>query len=380
MAENLTPTIEAPRPELPTQEVLGMQRDELSANPIVIPTDTQISGLSASDAKAKAAELRALAAQHGVPLDLQSRLLAMAGEAEQRATQAAAEEDQDIAPQPAARSGRFPPITKFERAIFNFMSREEQEYLQSIDPQKRYTVIGVDSNGNVVEGSEREVTGEQLREDFSRIKFHTLSKEEQEKVREESKAPLSNDKEEMKKLQESLKNIEGHEATKIIDEKLSAADRPEMLAAAKAQIKDEHGHYKKAHEQAQQIIDKVTELEKKQEHVKGLEAMKSLPSGIPALDMQKTLAELALPEAKKNLENDTKKATKEIEGMKKELGKTLQEDVIDKALLGKAEESPMMAKSQGQEIKITHDKDAKDVVVPALAHAAPARSNANALG
>jgi len=389
-------------PKAQTEQPLSI---DTSANgPMVIPTSAQLQNMNASDARAMAADLRALATRLDPNSTAYQQVMAMEREADARATQAAIEEDADdsIPNGRPSRLGRmFPPIAALERAIFNYMTHEEQHYLQSIDPNKQYLVQKIDANGNVVEGAAHEVSGAELREDVARVKLHTLSKEDQEKVRAEeeknkkdepghshdgeAKSPQAKEKEEMQKLQKSLDNLEGHEAQKTLaaaeeaSKGKSSEEQQQIHEEARRVIRERHEHFHQAKEEAQKIIAKTEEVEKKEEHVKGLEALASAPPVGPMGAMPQLMAKLALPEAEKNLERSKQEAAKDIDGMKSELGETLQKKVIDQGLLGKEGEKDTKEKSQT--VAISHDKEFdkgahKEVAAPVLAQAAPARQSA----
>ena len=227
--------------------------------------------------------------------------------------------------------------TALTKAVYQHFTEEEQRYFSSINPNQNYTLLSVDSNGNLVEGAKREVSGAQLREDFARLKYHTLPPEKQAEIRghearekglseeqiEAAQKPptLEQAKKEAQQIKESMDNLQGHEAQKTVEK--HGGSTPE----AKKEIKERHKHFEKARQISGDIIDRAEQVEKNAERVEKLEKISK--TQIP---MVSTMATLALPVAKENLDKEKKEAAQDIEHMKQALGKTIQDDVINKGL------------------------------------------------
>lgn len=131
--------------------------------------------------------------------------------------------------------------TAFCCGMYQFMTTKEKQFFDSLVPGQEYEMMRIDEHGNIV-STGRTVDGAQLREDFSRIKYHALNEEEQRQA--PSPPGAKTPEEEMDRLQESLENMEGHEAQKMHERGAS----PEEAR----QCRD---RYRCAHEQ----VDRVRE-------------------------------------------------------------------------------------------------------------------------
>jgi len=167
-----------------------------------------------------------------------------------------------------------------------FMTYEEKKFLETFKPGTQYEMSKIDDKGNVV-STHQSVDGAILQEDFAIIKFNTLTPEQQKKVVEDSHSTHGTSEDESKRLHIALDHMEGNELTIHKDE-------PEKARAI-------HEHFKHAHAQ----VDKVSGLEKQAAEGKGDE---------------RTMARLSLPEAKK------------------QLGDTLQHEIIEGVLVGTSDE------------------------------------------
>ena len=96
--------------------------------------------------------------------------------------------------------------------MYQFMTQKEKQFFDSLVPGQEYEMMRIDEQGNIV-STGRMVDGAQLREDFSRIKYHAMDQEDQRQA--PTPPGASTPEEEMDKLQESLENMEGHEAQKM---------------------------------------------------------------------------------------------------------------------------------------------------------------------
>jgi len=279
--------------------------------------------------------------------------------------------------------------TALTKAVYQHFTEEEQRYFSSINPNQNYTLLSVDANGNLVEGAKREVSGAQLREDFSRLKYHTLPPEKQAEIRghearekglseeqiEAAQKPptLEQAKKEAQQIKESMDNLQDHEAQKTVEKHRGAT--PE----AKKEIKERHEHFKKAHQISDEIIERAEQVGKKEEQVRQLEEFAKVP-----LPMMPNLAALALPVAQENLEKEKKAASEDIREKKEELRKTIQEDVINNGLGVKpdemsAEKDRKNPKQDNISISAPTSVSAGDMPTPGSALPAIQTSNSRAI-
>lgn len=123
--------------------------------------------------------------------------------------------------------------------MYQFMTTKEKQFFDSLVPGQEYEMMRIDENGNIV-STGRMVDGAQLREDFSRIKYHALDEEEQRQA--PSPPGAKTPEEEMDRLQESLENMEGHEAQKMHER-----------GASPEEARQCHDRYHCAHEQVERV-------------------------------------------------------------------------------------------------------------------------------
>ncbi|MFW0776642.1 MAG: hypothetical protein ACN2B6_02860 [Rickettsiales bacterium] len=180
--------------------------------------------------------------------------------------------------------GTYPPSNALERAIFNYMTDEEKEYFQSIDPNKTYDVVVLDDDGEIVrdengEAVTREVDGTTLRRDIVNITRESLSPEEQRKVDEEVKSAGEEKEpkersEELEELEESLDNVEAKKATEIEE-----ARKEGRISEEEAQEKrqDNRERFREAKERVREARKARREEEKHRDNAQnGAEAEKPM--------------------------------------------------------------------------------------------------------
>ncbi len=270
----------------------------------------------------------------------------------------------------------------FTRATYQFFNDQERRYFESIDPTRTdYQIlrVNVDQNGNVTLTDAGKTSGDVLREDFARLKYHALPSGKQDAVRQQEakekvataeqieaakKTPtLEQTKKEMHQLQESMTRLEGHEAQKTIENHGGAT------AEAKAEIKERHDDFKEARTISTQIIERAQKVEKQEDHVKGLEAMAQLPA-MPMMPINP--AKLVLPVAKDQLEKEKQDATEDIEIKKGKLKDAIQEGVINNGLLGKDDaKGKERKKEEASLISAATDVSQANAVAPKAVAALP---------
>jgi len=224
-------------------------------------------------------------------------------------------------------------------------------------------------------------------------KFHTLSPQQQAQVRDQiptepspaSSSPdaskpqaeppkpgtLGADKREMEQLQQSMDRLEGVEAQRSVERHKGAND------AARGEIRQRHQHFERAREISGEIIERVERVETREAQVKGLEAMAQVP-----MPMMPNIAAMVLPVAKENLEQEKRNAASDIKEKREELRQTIQEDVIDKGLVGNPQQ-PSQSRGEAKQppIQISGATDVKadDLVTPGNAISANQKSNTPAI-
>ncbi|MCE2926818.1 MAG: hypothetical protein LW823_04135 [Rickettsiales bacterium] len=283
----------------------------------------------------------------------------------------------------------------FTRAAFQYLnfSPDELRYFDSFNPTESYTLLAVGKDGNLTGEKLPSVSGAQLREDFARLKFHTLSPQQQAQVRDQiptepspaSSSPdaskpqaeppkpgtLGADKREMEQLQQSMDRLEGVEAQRSVERHKGAND------AARGEIRQRHQHFERAREISGEIIERVERVETREAQVKGLEAMAQVP-----MPMMPNIAAMVLPVAKENLEQEKRNAASDIKEKREELRQTIQEDVIDKGLVGNPQQ-PSQSRGEAKQppIQISGATDVKadDLVTPGNAISANQKSNTPAI-
>lgn len=211
---------------------------------------------------------------------------------------------EELAEEEAALDGM---MTQVESAAFCYsmrkhMSPMEKKFFDSFVSGQQYQMgQWSEEEGRYVQ-SDQTVDGALLKEDFARIKYHTLSDEEKAQA---GKPPGSKSAEkEMDRLHESLDRMEGHEANEMI-----------KRGAGKDECRRCHERFKKAHDQT----DKVKGLHRK----------------VRELDEDG---------------KDSKTARLALKDAEKQLGKTLQEDIIDDTLVKSPSEGRSQQYAQGVDV------------------------------
>lgn len=217
----------------------------------------------------------------------------------------------DEAEHAISEGGGHAPKTGLEKAVYKYLP-EAKKFFESIDPDKNYNVVSVDENGNVREGKPEKASGQTLRDDFTRLTFHSLDDSQQAEARAEDrkdKEPLlaGDEKTEMENLKTSLKRMEGFRAGQLLEE---------GRADARDKIRANHAHFK----EADQKIDYVNAMRDTAAVVPGL--MK------PAMQMVHAAA-------------------------RDDLRHTLKEKVIGKALLDGKGESHVRARGSEQGVEVS---------------------------
>lgn len=193
----------------------------------------------------------------------------------------------------------------FQSQMLQLMSSQERQFMNSLEDNKQYKMASIDKDGNVTETG-KSVEGAQLKEDFARVKYHSLTEEQQAGVTlpDGTKATHMTPEQENKeldKLNKSLDDLEGYKAHKLMEQ-----------GASRDECKECHRHFDKAREQVHGIQDRIRRRQELRENGKDTEA---------------------------NMENAM------IQVDKGRLRKTLKDEVIDDALLGEGK--------QGSEMKIS---------------------------
>ncbi|MFO0389274.1 MAG: hypothetical protein ACK502_06100 [Alphaproteobacteria bacterium] len=202
---------------------------------------------------------------------------------------------------------------EFQKAIYNqFMSSEERAYYDKFQAGTQYKMASIDENGNIteklVDGKQATVDGAQLKEDFARVKAYSVDPEKDDPngrpLTTQQKAALitsdgkrmaeltpAEEKNELKKLEKSLDNLEGQKAQELSE-----------MGGGKEEAKRVRGSFMKARERVRELKNSLDDVEKAR--MGGLDSAKEQAEGTVRLK-------------------------------KRQLAKTLQEDVIDDALTGK---------------------------------------------
>jgi hypothetical protein len=191
----------------------------------------------------------------------------------------------------------------FSKAVFNLMSREEQDYFNSFRHGEKYDVYEVGDDGKIKRDEhgapvKKEIDGGKMQENLTRIKYHSLDDKQKESI--PDKPPET--QEELEKLKESLKEVEGRKAAEI-QEKVEKGEMPQKDADKKI------AENREAFKDAQRKVDEVIKEEKMAEN--------SPPH-------MKPMGDALLKEAKKDMRDALKKS------------------VLDEAVLEK--EKPVFAK------------------------------------
>ncbi|MDX2113206.1 MAG: hypothetical protein SFW63_05695 [Alphaproteobacteria bacterium] len=233
----------------------------------------------------------------------------------------------------------------FTRATYQFFNDQERRYFESIDPSRIYRLQSFDANGNAIAGATKEVSGAELREDFARLKFHTLSAGEQKKVRDDAakmkvqeanlsdenaaapkpetnaqKPSLQDTAEEMTALGSALDNQRDFKATEIAQKRGSSSAAREEIAVLNRQVEQ-------AKETAEDIKNTALAGEKsireKEEKAKDLDKISK--AGVPIVSQ---LATLAKPVAEKVIKEEKEKIEETIGRKEDKLRKEVQ-GVVD---------------------------------------------------
>lgn len=113
----------------------------------------------------------------------------------------------------------------FQSQVYRFMSKGEQQFFNSLDSNTQYKMSRINEDGSI-EPTDKTVSGAQLKEDFARVKYHTLSDEERAGIttpegQKSSEMTASQQIKELDKLNDSLDNLEGHKAEQLMEENAS---------------------------------------------------------------------------------------------------------------------------------------------------------------
>lgn len=160
----------------------------------------------------------------------------------------------------------------------NIFSPAEKSYYNGLASQPRWMVDQVDANGNIVPGGGREVSAQQLRQDFADVKLETLPPDEQARVL--NQPPGSPDTPQgvaqqqgrTQNLHGALNRLEGHNAHQTM--RRSGNNQ----SAGRANVQHDHAAFQRAHHAAEDMqrhligVQTATNAEDRAMHMGNLRA------------------------------------------------------------------------------------------------------------
>ncbi|MBY0407133.1 MAG: hypothetical protein K2Q01_05530 [Rickettsiales bacterium] len=157
----------------------------------------------------------------------------------------------------------------FAAAVYTVMSAADKEFYNQIEQKATYSIAPVSDEGVVVTSVKEEVTGEELQQRFSILKYHSMSEAEKRDVLNRtfgtnndsevvatSKDVLKREREGLVELHQALKDMEAYKAYRHITGSLG------YLMGAMGKIGRDHEVFERAHEDVDALIrayDKLIE-------------------------------------------------------------------------------------------------------------------------
>lgn len=145
----------------------------------------------------------------------------------------------------------------FERHVYHAMSRRAKHFYDTIDGRSTYRLAPVSEGGQVLETVRRDVQGNELRKDFSLLKYHSMSEDRKREVLTRSfgtadhgepvaadTAVLRREREELAPLRRALRMMEAYKAFTSMLRARGSVNR--VMTA----IASDHDHFARAHAQA----------------------------------------------------------------------------------------------------------------------------------
>lgn len=258
MADDAQPNLYNNPPELPSL-------DPSANGPMVIPSAAQIQNISTpAEAQALANDLRAMAILPSTPYNVQSMLLALAMQADQKANELMVD-DGVVA---LVTGNEFRPAFSrgFIDTMKSYLSKEESQYFNQLD--------------------------ERHQEQFLRLKYHTLTEEEKQALPQEDRKEA----ERLDKVKTALTSMEEQKTNEI----KKAAESGEISEdTAEQKIAENKGRFKKARDAVERV--ETLRHDAGKEHAHGMEKAKKQAAEmmLPAAETQlrKTLKEDVIDDA-----------------------------------------------------------------------------------